>query len=118
MKLMLIKLCLKFTHLKSQPQLPGDIELIQLVMFFVEWYDELQGWGQVKYLYLVLDAKYQVLGTYLVVWNSKILGTYLYLMTKVLDTCPSTQVLCQINKYSVLNLLFYFLVQYTIKHLN
>ena len=67
-----------------------------------------QGWGQVKYLYmyLVLDANYWVLGTYLylTIWNSKVLGTYLYLMAKVLDTCPSTQVLCQINKYSVLNL--------------
>ena len=53
-----------------------------------------QGWGQVKYLYLVLDANYRVLGTYLYLtfWNSKVLGTYLYLMAKVLDTCPSTQV--------------------------
>ena len=54
-----------------------------------------QGWGQVKYLYLVLGANYRVLGTYLYLtfWNSKVLGTYLYLMAKVLDTCPSTQVL-------------------------
>ena len=57
--------------------------------------DGCQGWGQVKYLYLVLDANYRVLGTYLYLtfWNSKVLGTYLYLMAKVLDTCPSTQVL-------------------------
>ena len=52
-----------------------------------------QGWGQVKYLHLVLDAIYRVLGTYLylVFWNSKVLGSFLYLMAKVLDTCLSTQ---------------------------
>ena len=46
----------------------------------------LQGWGQVKYLYLVLDAKSGVLGTYLylTLWNSKVLGTYLYLKAKYL----------------------------------
>ena len=55
-------------------------------------FDVVQGWGQVKYLYLVLDAQYQVLGTYLylVLRNSEVLGTYLYLKAKVLGTCPST----------------------------
>ena len=45
-----------------------------------------QGWAQVKYLYLVLDAKIWVLGTYLYLtpWNSKVLGTYLYLKAKYL----------------------------------
>ena len=45
-----------------------------------------QGWGQVKYLYMVLDAKSRVLGTYLylTLWNSKVLGTYLYLKAKYL----------------------------------
>ena len=45
-----------------------------------------QGWGQVKYLYLVLDAKSWVLGTYLYLtfWNSKVLGTYLYSKAKYL----------------------------------
>ena len=49
------------------------------------------GYGQVKYLCLVFDAKYmyRVLGTYmyLAFWNSKVvLSTYLYLKAKVLDT--------------------------------
>ena len=45
-----------------------------------------QGWGQVKYSYLVLDTKSRVLGTYLylTLWNSKVCGTYLYLKAKYL----------------------------------
>ena len=66
----------------------------------LSWYPIFkQGWGQVKYL--VLDANYQVLGTYLYLtfWNSKVLGTYLYLMAKVLDTFQVLKYFCQINKY-------------------
>ena len=56
---------------------------------------QLQGWGQLKYLYLVLGAKSWVLGTYLylTLWNSKVLGTYLYLKARYLvlvQVFPST----------------------------
>ena len=80
-----------------------------------------QGWGQVKYLYLVLDAKYWVLGTYLylTLWNSKVLDTYLYLKANwkyliLVQVLSSTFV--KLTCIFRLNFGICFLYQVTTKH--
>ena len=63
-----------------------------------------QGWGQVKYLYLVLGTWCKISSTwYLLVLDTLKFKSTWYLLVlegKVLDTCPSTlKYFCQINMY-------------------
>ena len=64
----------------------------------------LQGWGQVKYLYLVLGTWCKILSTwYLLVLDTLKFKSTWYLRVlegKVLDTCPSTfKYFCKIKMY-------------------
>ena len=74
---------------------------------------EVQGWGQVKYLYLVFDGKSPVLGTYLylTLWNSKVLGTYLYLKAKYL-------ILVQVLSSTIVKLTYIFRLKFGICFVN
>ena len=80
-----------------------------------------QGWGQVKYLYLVPDADCWVLGTYFVLGLLKLKSTWHLLVLgrpKYLILVQVLRYFCQINKYSVLNLWICSLQQFTTEHHN
>ena len=79
---------------------PVDNKSVMFQALFFHQVGDDQGWGQVKYLYLVLDAKYRVLGTYLVLDTLKFKSTWYLLVLggKILDTCPSTpKYFCQLT---------------------